>query len=142
MQFSVKIGQIVCWRPPLGLAHPLWEILDPPLLFALKGGGDTLSEIDTSTLFAVSKLVNFFYTQPWWTPKKSAKGTKGAKAQRCKGHKGCEECKEYEECKGHKRHKGYKHCKGCNSTKGTKGEKDVKGGKVVKGTEGAKVQKV
>ena len=27
MQFSVKIGQIVSWRPWC----PLWEILDPPL---------------------------------------------------------------------------------------------------------------
>ena len=32
MQFSGKIRQIVGWRPPLGLAHPLWEILDPPLI--------------------------------------------------------------------------------------------------------------
>ena len=31
MHFSRKIGQIVGWRPPLGLADPLWEILDPPL---------------------------------------------------------------------------------------------------------------
>ena len=33
MQFWGKIGQIVCWRPPLGLAlPPVWEILDPPLV--------------------------------------------------------------------------------------------------------------
>ena len=33
MQFSEKIGQKIGWRPPgVGaLAHPLWEILDPPL---------------------------------------------------------------------------------------------------------------
>ena len=32
MQFLGKIGQIVCWRPPLwGWRPPVWEILDPPL---------------------------------------------------------------------------------------------------------------
>ena len=32
MQFSGKIRQIVGWfPPPLGLAHPLRQILDPPL---------------------------------------------------------------------------------------------------------------
>ena len=31
MQFLGKIRQLVHWRLPLGLAHPLWEILDPPL---------------------------------------------------------------------------------------------------------------
>ena len=38
MQFLGKIGQIVCWRPPLwGWRPPVWEILDPPLLVSGKG---------------------------------------------------------------------------------------------------------
>ena len=32
MQFLGKISQIIGWRPLLGLPHPVWEILDPPLL--------------------------------------------------------------------------------------------------------------
>ena len=37
MQFLGKIGQIVCWRPPLwGWRPPVWEILDPPLLYVCK----------------------------------------------------------------------------------------------------------
>ena len=33
MQFSAKFGQIVSWRPTLGVVgNPFWEILDPLLL--------------------------------------------------------------------------------------------------------------
>ena len=38
VQYLGKIGQIIGWRPPQWLVHPLWEILDPLLLVAdLKG---------------------------------------------------------------------------------------------------------
>ena len=46
IQFSGNIGQIVCWRPPLGLAHPSLEILDPPLISVLLRLSDTQSIID------------------------------------------------------------------------------------------------
>ena len=37
MQFSANFGQIIGWHP-LSNWHPLWKILDPPLLGSGKGG--------------------------------------------------------------------------------------------------------
>ena len=35
--FRQKIGQIIGWRPSLCGWHPIWEILDPPLVWYITG---------------------------------------------------------------------------------------------------------
>ena len=38
MQFSAKFGQIIGWHHPFVLASPVWEILNPPLMYSLAIG--------------------------------------------------------------------------------------------------------